>query len=332
MSEKYSFFNSELIDGNYDRVYLAEDYARYFKSFIGNGIYANPSTNLQVTVNGVDMVITVASGKAWINGYFYENTNNLLFTLSNADGVLKRIDSIVVQLDLINRHIKTVVKTGVFSVNPQVSELIRNDNIYEVQLATVYIGAGVIKINQANITDTRHNISVCGIVSGVVDQIDTTGLFSQYTDAFNIWFNNLKNKLGTDIAGNLQLEIDAINGSKGVANGLASLDANGKLAQMPSTSDIGAAKRSILVAATLLASGWTGTVAPFSIQVTVIGITATSINEIAPTTNITEAQLTALQSANIVDGGQAINNITLLAYGYKPEIDIPIRVIIRGDM
>ena len=47
--------------------------------------------------------------------------------------------------------------------------------------------------------------------------------------------------------------------------------------------------------------------------------------------NITAEQLKALQSANIQDGGQAANTMTLKAYGDKPTVDIPIRVIKRGD-
>ncbi len=43
--ERSSFFNAELVDEKYDRTYNAEDFARYFASFIGSGIFPNP-TNL----------------------------------------------------------------------------------------------------------------------------------------------------------------------------------------------------------------------------------------------------------------------------------------------
>ena len=75
--EKSSFFNAELVDGEYDRVYLAEDYARYFSSFIGNGVFPNPSNNLKVVASGENMKVTVKAGKAWINGYYYENDSDL---------------------------------------------------------------------------------------------------------------------------------------------------------------------------------------------------------------------------------------------------------------
>jgi len=41
-----SFFNAELVSGAYDRVYQAEDFAKYFASFVGNGVYMNKATNL----------------------------------------------------------------------------------------------------------------------------------------------------------------------------------------------------------------------------------------------------------------------------------------------
>lgn len=235
MSEKYSFFNAELVDGNYDRTYTAEDYAAYFASFVGNGVYATPATNLQVTANSTNMQITVAAGKAWINGYFYQNTDNLVFQLNNADGVLNRMDSIVVQLDLTNRKISTVVKTGVFASSPISPTITRTSDIYEIQLATVFVGAGVTKINQSDVYDSRQNSIACGYVSGAVEQIDTTNLFTQFTDSFNTWFNGIKSQLAGDIATNLQNQINTINNSKGTANGIATLDANGKLksAQKP---------------------------------------------------------------------------------------------------
>lgn len=84
---------------------------------------------------------------------------------------------------------------------------------------------------------------------------------------------------------------------------------------------------SILTTATLLASGWADGVYTLAVN----GVTATSNQEILPALGITEEQLEALQAANIQDGGQAVNSITLKAYGEAPTIDIPIRVIKRGD-
>lgn len=93
----------------------------------------------------------------------------------------------------------------------------------------------------------------------------------------------------------------------------------------------GMVQKSSIVTATLLPTGWTGDAAPYSYALTVSGVTATSNQEVLPALNITAEQLEALQSANIQDGGQAANTMTLKAYGDKPTIDLPIRVIKRGD-
>lgn len=85
------------------------------------------------------------------------------------------------------------------------------------------------------------------------------------------------------------------------------------------------------VTATLLASGWTGSEAPFVYTLAIAGVTATSYQELLPAVNITAEQLKALQAANITDAGQAAGTMTLKAYGKKPTVDIPIRVIKEGE-
>ncbi|MEI6296273.1 MAG: hypothetical protein WCO84_01325 [bacterium] len=91
------------------------------------------------------------------------------------------------------------------------------------------------------------------------------------------------------------------------------------------------ASKSTEQAKTLSSATWTGASAPFSYSLTVTGVTTTSNQEYLPSVSITQVQLEALQGANIIDGGQTTNTVTLLAWGDKPTIDIPIRVILRGD-
>ena len=81
---------------------------------------------------------------------------------------------------------------------------------------------------------------------------------------------------------------------------------------------------------TLNAASWTGSSAPYSITVTVNGVTATSNQTVKPALNVTAAQLEQLQKANIQDGGQAVNSITLKAFGEKPTQNLPIQVILWG--
>ena len=86
--------------------------------------------------------------------------------------------------------------------------------------------------------------------------------------------------------------------------------------------------KSTLTESVLLASGWSDGVYELEVN----GVTTTTNQEILPALNITAEQLEALQNANLQDGGQAAGSVTLKAYGDTPTIDIPIRVIVRGDM
>ena len=219
--EKCSFFNAELVDGEYDRVYLAEDYARYFSSFIGNGVFPNPSNNLKVVASGENMKVTVKAGKAWINGYYYENDSDLTLLIDNADGVLNRIDRVVVCLDHLKREISAKIKKGDYSSNPIPKEITRNDDIYGLALADIKVSNGVISIQNSYINDLRLNKELCGVVCGTVHEVDTTEVFNTYqnylnekmnSNEFDEWFNGLKNKLNPeeDAALNLQFQISEI--------------------------------------------------------------------------------------------------------------------------
>jgi hypothetical protein len=191
MTIKSGMFNSV----NGDRKYKAEDFAAYFATFIANGVFPNPSTGFQVIANG-DMSVTLKPGKAWINGYYITNDADYNLTIDVADGVLNRIDRIVLQLNYLNREIQPLVKKGTFASSPVAPALQRDADAYEIALADVYIGKGVLSISQANITDLRLNNEVCGIVHGTVDQVDTTTIFNQYQD----WFNQTKSSTETELS------------------------------------------------------------------------------------------------------------------------------------
>ena len=60
-------------------------------------------------------------------------------------------------------------------------------------------------------------------------------------------------------------------------------------------------------------------------------ITSTSNQEIIPAVGITKDQYKALSAAMVVDGGQSAGSLTLKALGAVPTIDVPIRIIFRGD-
>ena len=76
-------FNAVAVDGEYDRVYKAEDWAWYFATFIANGIFPKPSDGLQVVAYS-GMEIRVNAGYAFINGYAFRNPATLSVTLDTS--------------------------------------------------------------------------------------------------------------------------------------------------------------------------------------------------------------------------------------------------------
>ena len=180
--EKYFPFDATEINGEPDRVYNAADFASFFSQFIGNGIYPNPSSNLQVLSLNSNMVVTVKSGSAFINGYGYINTEDMLVSINTANSSYNRKDIIVVCLDLVERKITVKYKPGIASANPQEPELTRNSDVYELKLASILVRSGSQSILQSDITDVRLNKNVCGIVDNIVKTVDTTAIFNQYMD------------------------------------------------------------------------------------------------------------------------------------------------------
>lgn len=191
MAQECAFFNAELSGEEYDRVYLAETFAAYFASFIGNGVYYNSLEELEILDQDVpNMTIQVLPGQGWINGYWYRNTTAYTLSIRVADGTLDRIDRIVLRWDHEERDIHLMVLEGMPSANPVAPDITRDSDYYDLVLANITVGAGVTTITQSAIEDTRADSTVCGWVTGVVEQIDLTDLYTQWTTFFNEFKEN----------------------------------------------------------------------------------------------------------------------------------------------
>lgn len=131
----------------------------------------------------------------------------------------------------------------------------------------------------------------------------------------------------------------SLKGAKGETGATGATGADGKSAYQlakdggfPGTQDEWLASlkadKSTLVSMTILASTWGETV-----TITDENIKATSNVVMIPGSDITSAQLDALQRANCQDcGTQTAGSITFKVFGDVPSIDIPIRLIVGGDM
>lgn len=183
------FFNSV----NKDRKYNAEHWANYFGALVSNGVFPNPSTSMQVFEHS-GMKVKIAKGMAWIKAYFAHNLADYILDIEPADGTLKRIDRVVLRLDLNSRLIEPLVVKGAFASNPVAPNVIRNSEKYDIALADILITNGTTAINQGMITDQRLNKDLCGLVHALIQQVDTTTIFNQYQD----WFNNYSVKKASE--------------------------------------------------------------------------------------------------------------------------------------
>lgn len=209
MAERSGFFPYVSGDSNseYDTAWLA----KYIASFIGNGVY---NGDLAVSADGSTMSVTLPAGRAWINGYHYRNDGALALPVANADGVLNRKDTIVLRLDINARSITAQVLQGTPASSAIAPTIVRTAEQYDLKLCEVSIPAGTTAITQALITDMRLDNSVCGIVTGVISQVDTTTFYnqiaadlaefkSQNETGFTAWFDGIKDILDSSTAGNL---------------------------------------------------------------------------------------------------------------------------------
>nr|DAP48946.1 MAG TPA: Receptor Binding Protein [Caudoviricetes sp.] len=213
MAEKSGFFNArETEDGTYDREYDAEQFAEYFANFISDGVYANPANQLKVVFDdspSKPFVVIVRKGKAYIDGYWYELTEDMEITIPVSTKPYAIKDVVCCTLDKTERKVSIVLKEDVTSDYPA-----NNNTQHDLVLSTILVQPNASKLNAEDITDKRPDKTYCGFVTGMVDQIDTTELFKQYDDAFQNWFNEMKDQLSTDAAGNLQTQIGLLSNLK----------------------------------------------------------------------------------------------------------------------
>ena len=178
MAISYGFFNSI----NQDRTYNADQMSEYFDGLVSNGVYESVGSAMQVTA-GEGLAVNVQSGRAIIDCKWIKNDAAQAITLTTAHVLLPRYTAIVIRLDRSARTISIVAKDGTPASDPEKPSMTDDGQITELCLAYVYVGPNASTITQANITDMRSS-DLCGWVTGVVQQVDTSQLFAQYQAAF----------------------------------------------------------------------------------------------------------------------------------------------------
>lgn len=185
MAITYGFYNAiKQSDGTYDRVYNSEQISNMFEGLVTSGVYESVGDALIVKEKS-GLTVEVGTGRIVMSdGKWMRNDAKLDITLAAAHLTLNRWSAIVVRADRTNRTITIVEKAGTAATNPAKPTMTVSQTIEEKCLAYVYIGKGVTTITQTNITDVRADASLCGWVTGVIKQVDTSELFLQYQSAY----------------------------------------------------------------------------------------------------------------------------------------------------
>lgn len=192
MAVTSGFFNS--VEG--DRKYNAEQLSNFFGSLISSGVLPNPSTNLQVKAKS-GMTVSVSPGRGFIDTHWVDNSTDLELTLDTADSILNRWDAVIMKLDLSmsGREIRFEIKKGTPATSPGKPQMERTAAYKEYCLAYIYVGRAVTQITQSNITDTRPDNTVCGWVTHLIYQVDTSELFAQWQTAYEEFYQQMQDWL-----------------------------------------------------------------------------------------------------------------------------------------
>lgn len=187
MTEQSYFFNNV----NGDREYDAETFALYFKKFLSSGVYHQNNQPALKVIARSGLNSELETGSAFLEGFMYQNTENITLTHDPSDATNPRIDRVILRLDRnVNvRAINAMIKKGTPSTNPVPPSLQRDDFTFEVSLAQVRIDAR--KNSITSIKDERYDSSVCGIVSSLIS-IPT----DDFEEQFNEWFLGIQNQIG----------------------------------------------------------------------------------------------------------------------------------------
>lgn len=231
MAMRYGYFDSEItgVDENgmpiFDRAETSDLFRMLFANLVSNGVLASPGDCFQV-VAGTGMTVRIRPGFAMIKGAFAYDADEATVTLAAANANLTRLDRVVLRCNYHDRCCEIIVKTGTPATIPVAPELLQPENgdYYELGLALITVVANQAAITQSSITDTRADSSVCGLITQLIDHIDTSVFMQQLEtwmseyeaqcqDSFGEWFEDMKDQLSEDAAGNLQLEIDNLSQS-----------------------------------------------------------------------------------------------------------------------
>ena len=158
----------------------AADVATYLAG-LTSGVFSG-AEDFPVTAAG-GLTVTVGAGRGWVHpsrftGYSITKREADTLTLPLADPSLPRIDRIVMRYDAGARAASLQVLQGTASSTPTAPAISRTELTYDLCLAEIARPAGSTSISTGQITDTRLDEALCGLVRDGVTGIPTDELLA----------------------------------------------------------------------------------------------------------------------------------------------------------
>lgn len=165
----------------------AADVAAYLAG-LTSGVFSG-AEDFPVTAAG-GLTVTVGAGRGWVHpsrftGYSITKREADTLTLPLADPSLPRIDRIVMRYDAGARAASLQVLQGTASSTPTAPAISRTELIYDLCLAEITRPAGSTAVTTGQITDTRLDEALCGIVRDGVTGIPTDELLAAARERIN---------------------------------------------------------------------------------------------------------------------------------------------------
>ena len=165
----------------------AADVAAYLAG-LTSGVFSG-AEDFPVTAAG-GLKVTVGAGRGWVHpsrftGYSITKREADTLTMPLADPSLPRIDRIVMRYDAGARAASLQVLQGTASGTPTAPAISRTELIYDLCLAEITRPAGSTSISTGQITDTRLDEALCGIVRDGVTGIPTDELLAAARERIN---------------------------------------------------------------------------------------------------------------------------------------------------
>lgn len=165
----------------------AADVAAYLAG-LTSGVFSS-AEDFPVTAAG-GLKVTVGAGRGWVHpsrftGYSITKRESDTLTMPLADPSLPRIDRIVMRYDAGARAASLQVLQGTASSTPTAPAISRTELIYDLCLAEITRPASSTSISTDQITDTRLDEALCGIVRDGVTGIPTDELLAAARERIN---------------------------------------------------------------------------------------------------------------------------------------------------